>query len=162
MLSKKIESALNEQMNCEFYSRFLYLAMAAHFETLDLHGFARWMKVQAVEESDHAMKLFDYIHSRGGRAVIHGTDTPPQKWGGADKVFEASLEHEQSITRGVHKLVDLAAAEKDHATSIFLQWFVTEQVEEESAVLAILEKLKMLKTASAGLFLLDRELGARQ
>lgn len=161
MLNKKIEDALNDQINAELYSSYLYLAMSAHFSDQNLEGFAHWMSMQAQEEMAHAMKFYGYVNERGGRIVLQAIEAPPVSWDSPLTVFKAVLEHEQKVTSLINNLVDLAIAEKDHATNIFLQWFVTEQVEEEASVNAVLQKLKLMGDNSGGLFMIDQELSSR-
>ena len=161
MLSKKMETALNKQVNAELYSGYMYLAMSSYFESANLPGFAAWMKVQAGEELGHAMKFFGYIVERGGSVTLAAVDKPPAKWQSPLAVFEATYAHECKVTGMINKLADMAAAENDHATSVFLQWFITEQVEEEATADAVVQKLKLVKDAPGGLFMLDRDLGQR-
>lgn len=161
MLNRKMEKALNDQINAELYSAYLYLAMEAHFTMEGLPGFAAWMRAQTQEEMFHAMKMYDFIHERGGQAVLAAIAKPPGKWKSPVDVFENVLAHEQKVTGLINGLVDLALAEKDHATHIFLQWFVTEQVEEEASAGEVLQKLKLIGKDANGLFVLDRELGQR-
>ena len=161
MISKKMEEALNDQLNAEMYSSYLYLAMAAHFEAENLPGAAAWMKVQSQEEMGHAMKFFGFINGRRGRVVLKAIDEPAKTWKSTLAAFEASYEHEQMITGRINDLVNLAIQEKDHATGTFLQWFVTEQVEEETSVDNIIGMLKMAEKAPGAMFMIDRELGRR-
>ncbi len=161
MLKENIEKALNNQLNAEIYSAYLYLSMAAYFESISLKGFANWMKVQYQEEMAHAMKFYDYINDRGGRVLLQAIEAPPTHWDSPLAAFEATYKHEQKVTGLINKLVELAMSEHDHATNIFLQWFVTEQVEEEDSANEIVEKLKLMGDARGGLFMLDRELGQR-
>ncbi len=161
MISKKVEEALNGQVNAEMYSAYLYLSMESYFKSLNLNGFANWMMVQTQEEMVHAMKIYDFINERGGRVTLKAIDGPPTKWESPMAVFEAVYEHEQKVTGLINKLVDLATEEKDHATNTFLQWFVNEQVEEESSADAIVQQMKMMGNAPGGMFMLDRELGQR-
>ncbi|MFQ5657890.1 MAG: ferritin, partial [Candidatus Methylomirabilales bacterium] len=144
MLSQKIQDAINEQIKHEFYSSYLYLSMSAHFESVHLSGFARWMRLQSQEEMSHAMKLFDFVQGREGRVVLKAIDQPPAKFKSPIDVFQQALEHERKVTGMIHKLYDLAAKENDYATQVMLQWFVTEQVEEEKAAGDIVEQLKMI------------------
>ena len=162
MLGKKMEQALNDQINAEYFSSYLYLSMAAYFEAENLPGFAHWMQLQSQEELAHAMKFFAYINERGGRVTLKALKTPEKSWKSPLDVFQAAYKHEQYITDRINKLVDLAVKEKDHATNSMLKWFVDEQVEEEANASAIVDKLKLVKGASGGLFIVDRELGARQ
>jgi len=161
MISKKMEEALNAQVNAELYSAYLYLSMESYFKSLNLNGFANWMRVQTQEEVSHAMKIYDFINERGGRALLKGIDGPPTEWNSPLAVFEAAYAHEQKVTGLINDLVDLAIKERDHATNSFLQWFVNEQVEEEASADAIVQQLKMMEKAPGGMFMLDRELGQR-
>jgi ferritin len=159
-MNKKIEDAFNEQINAELFSAYLYLSMAAHFESVGLKGFASWMRVQVQEEQSHADKFFDFINDRGGRVVLKAIEGPKTHWDAPLNVFEETLEHEKKISGLIDKLVDLAMEERNHAAHTFLQWFVTEQVEEEATAQEIIDKLKMASDPST-LFQLDKDLGAR-
>ena len=161
MISKKMQEALNGQVAAEFYSAYLYLSMSAYLESIDLKGFANWMRVQYQEEVSHAEKIFDHVIERDGRAVVKAWEAPPAEWKSALDVFETAYKHEQKVTSLINGLVDQALAEKDHATYNFLQWFVNEQVEEEASVKTIVQQLKLLGDSRAGLFQIDRELGQR-
>jgi ferritin len=161
MISEKMQEALNGQLNAELYSSYLYLSMAAYFQDLNMGGCANWMRVQAQEEDMHAMKFYNFINERGGRVVLKTIDGPPTEWDSPLAAFEAVLEHEQKVTGLINELVELALAEHDHATNIFLQWFVTEQVEEEDSANDVIQQIKMVGEAQGGLFMLDRELGQR-
>jgi len=161
MISKKIEEALNGQVNAELYSAYLYLSMESYFKSLDLNGFANWMRVQTQEEMVHAMKIYDFINGRGGRILLKAIEGPPTQWDSPRAVFEAAYTHEQKVTGLINGLVDLAIKEKDHATHTFLQWFVNEQVEEEASADTVVQQLKMMENAPGGLFMLDRELAQR-
>ncbi|HPD15244.1 MAG TPA: ferritin [Planctomycetota bacterium] len=161
MLSKKMEEALNKQVNAELFSSYLYLAMAADFEAKNLPGFAHWLKLQAKEENGHALKLYEYINDRRSRVTLAAIAAPPAEWATPLAAFEAVLAHEQKVTGLINKLVELAAAEKDNATGILLQWFVTEQVEEEKNADAIVAQLKMIGESPHGLIMLDRALAQR-
>ena len=161
MIKEKIQEALNNQINRELYSSYLYLSMAAYLESINLRGFANWMRVQVQEENFHAMKMFDYLISRGGRAKMLPIEAPPVEWDSLLKVFEHTYEHEQKVTGLIHDLVKLASAEDDFATYNMLQWFVTEQVEEEASASEILENLKMIGNDKNALLLLDREFAQR-
>ncbi len=161
MLSKKMEEALNRQINAEMYSSYLYLSMAAYFESIDLGGCAQWMKAQTQEEMVHAMKIYDYVHERGGKVTLAAIEAPPTTWDSPLAVFEQAYKHEQYVTSLINELMELAIAEKDHATQIFLQWFVSEQVEEEASANAVVQKMKLAGESSGGLFMVDRELGQR-
>ena len=161
MVSKKMQDALNGQMNAELYSAYLYLAMAAYYEDTDLPGFANWMRVQAQEEMTHAMKFYDYLVQRGARVVLDTIEKPPFEWESPLNVSEHVLEHEKKVTGLINDLVNLAMEEKDHATNNFLQWYVAEQVEEEESVGAVLQKVKLAADSSSGLLMVDSELAQR-
>jgi ferritin len=161
MLKKNIEKALNAQLNAEAYSAYLYMSMAAWAVEDNLPGFANWMHVQAQEETLHATKFYDFIIGRGGRVELLAIDKPPVEWASPLAMFEAAYAHEQKVTGLINKLTDLAIKESDHATNIFLQWFVTEQVEEEANADQNVRKTKMVGDSQQGLFMLDRELATR-
>lgn len=162
MLIPKIETALNEQMNREFYSAYLYLSMSGYFEFKNFPGFAHWMRIQAQEEMTHAMKYYTYIASRGGKVALASIDTPDSNWSSPLQVFEFALAHEQGVTRDINAIVDLALSQKDHATHYFLQWFVSEQVEEEATGEDVVSRLKLSGDNGPALMFLDREFGNRQ
>jgi ferritin len=153
--------ALNEQINAELYSAYLYLAMSAWFESQNLPGFAAWMRIQNREEVTHAMKLFKFVVERRGRVALTAIEEPAKEWKSPLAAFEAAFEHEQYVTGRINDLVNLAVAEKDHATNAFLQWFVNEQVEEEATADSIIQKLKMAEKAPAAMLMLDQVLGQR-
>jgi len=161
MIRKKMEEALNGQLNAELYSAYLYLSMAAYFESADLPGFANWMRVQTQEEQFHATKFYDYIIERGGRVILRSIDAPPADWDSPFVAFKATLEHEQKVTGLINDLMYLAREEKDNASEIFLQWFVNEQVEEEDNVSTVLGQLKPIKGSPEDLFMMDKEMGQR-
>jgi len=161
MVSQKMQDALNEQINKEMFSAYLYLSMSAYFDTKNLAGMSQWMKMQSEEENLHAMKFYDFLLRVGGNVKLSAIDAPQTEWESAQKVFEDSLEHEKFISKSIHTLMDLAIEEKDHPTKSFLQWFVDEQVEEEDNVQQIVENFNLLGDSKGGLFMLDRELGAR-
>ena len=161
MITKKMQEALNDQINAEFYSAYLYLSMEAYFQSVNLPGFANWMRAQTQEELMHAMKIYDFVNERGGRVNLKEIAQPPAKWKSPLAVFQAAYKHEQMVTGLINSLVNLAIKEKDHATSTFLQWFVSEQVEEEASADQVVQKLKMTDEAPGGRFLIDRELGQR-
>ena len=162
MIIKKMEDALNKQINAEFYSSYLYLAMAADFEAKNLPGFANWMKVQAQEEWGHGMKMYKYLNEQNGAVTLAALEGPPAAWKSPLDVFEATYQHEQEVTGRIHDLVTLAIGEKDYATQIFLQWFVSEQVEEEANAFALVEKLKVIGDSPQGLFMLEAHLAQRK
>ena len=161
MLSKAIQEAMNEQIKNELYSAHQYLSMSAYCESATLPGFAHWMLTQAQEEREHAMKFYNFILDRDGRVVLRAIDQPIVEFGSPLEVFEQALEQEQKVTSQINELYGLAASENDYASQAFLQWFVTEQVEEEKNVRDVLETLNMVGDESEALFLLDRELGGR-
>lgn len=161
MINPTIEAAINDQIKHEFESAYLYLSMSAYFESVNLSGFAHWMRLQYEEETVHAMKLFDYLHDRGGRAVLQAMAQPQSTFNSSLEVFEMALHHEQRVTALINSLYDLAIKENDHATQIHLQWFITEQVEEEKSASDVVEKLKMAGDHPGALFLLNEQLGSR-
>ena len=161
MLSKKMEKALNEQLNAELYSAYLYLAMSAWFESQNVPGFAAWMRIQHREETVHGMKFFKFVAERRGRVALKAIEEPAREWKSPLAAFEAAFKHEQYITGRIGDLVNLAVEEKDHAANAFLQWFVNEQVEEEASVDGIVQKLKMAEKSPGALLMLDHELGQR-
>lgn len=161
MIRENIQKAMNEQINHEAFSAYLYYSMSAYFESQGLKGFANWMRVQAMEELFHTNKFFGFLAERGGRVDLRAIEGPKTEWKGPLEVFEAAYEHEVGVTTRIHKLVDLALKESDHATANFLQWFVAEQVEEEATAEEIIAKLKLVGKADGGLFFLDNELATR-
>ena len=161
MLNKRIEEELNKQINAEIWSAYLYLSMSAYFENKNLSGFANWMRVQYQEELTHALKILDYVNERGGRVILQPVEEVKTEWRDTVEVFEDTLKHEQHVTGLINNLVNVAIEEKDHATNNMLQWFVSEQVEEEAAANEILQQLKMLQGKEEGVFMLDRELKQR-
>lgn len=161
MIKGKMQHALNAQLNRELYSAYLYMAMAAYFESVNLKGFANWMRVQVQEELLHATKFFGYVVDRGGRVTLTAIEGPPADWPAPLKAFEEAYAHEQKVTGWIGDLITLAGREEDHATHNFLQWFVGEQVEEEASVDDVVRKLKLMGDAPGGLFLIDRELATR-
>ena len=161
MLDPKMEKAINAQINAEHYSAFLYLAMAAQFADLGMAGGQQWMTTQYKEELVHAQVFFDYLIERGGRAKLEALAKPGTKWASGTKMFEDAYAHEQKVTSLIHDMASLALELKDHATYNFLQWFIAEQVEEESTASDMLQKFTMAEEPPAGLYQLDKELGAR-
>lgn len=161
MISEKMESALNEQINAELYSAYLYLSMSAYFQSENLTGFANWMNVQAQEEMVHVMKLYNYVHERMGRVTLKAIDGPPTQWESSLDAFEAVFAHEQKVTGLINDLMNLAIEQKDHAAKSFLQWFVDEQVEEEASADEVVQKVKQVKDMPGGIYMLDKELGQR-
>ena len=161
MLSKKMEKALNAQINEELYSSYIYLAMSAYLDAAYYKGMATWMGQQAKEELGHAMKLFAYVQERGGEVALQAIAQPQRSWDGPLAVFENAYAHEQHITGCINKLYELALKEGDHAAAGLLQWFIKEQVEEEATVDPIVHRLKLIGDNLAPLYQLDHELGAR-
>jgi ferritin len=161
VLSEKMTEALNEQTNKEIYSAYLYLSMSAYSTFIGMKGFANWFMVQYQEETVHAMKIYDYINDQGGQVKLLAVAQPPTEFGSPLEMFEKTLEHEKFVTKCINDLVDLAIKEKDHASNIFLQWFVTEQIEEEANDNEIISKLKLVGKEGNGLFMIDKELAAR-
>ena len=161
MIDKNIQTAFNDQLNAETYSAYLYWSMAYYFESVNLAGFANWMRCQVQEEMVHATKFADFINERGGRTLLKAIDGPPTDWDSPLAVFQNAYAHEQKVTGLINGLVDLAEEVGDHASKIFLQWFVTEQVEEEASADEVVQKLKLMADAPGGLFMLDRELATR-
>ncbi len=161
MLSDKMIKAINGQINREMYSSYLYLGMASYAVSEGLSGIANWFNIQVQEELSHAHKMYDYVNQQGGRVVLLDIEQPPQEFSSIKELFEKTLEHEKIVTGLINQLVDFAKAEKDHATEIFLQWFVTEQIEEEANATDILQKMKLMGKDGNGLFMIDSELGKR-
>jgi len=159
MLSERMQGAINKQINAELYSSYLYLSMASYFESVDLSGCARWMYAQTQEEIVHAMKMYDYVNEAGGRVILDAIEKPQESWDSPLAVFEHAFKHEQLVTSLINDLMNLAIEEKDHATQIFLQWFVSEQVEEEASASGVVNRLKL--AGDHGLFMVDKELGQR-
>ena len=162
MLSKRMEKDLNEHLNKELYSAYLYLSMASYFRTNNYNGMGSWMEAQAKEELGHGMKFYGYLFDRGAAVSLKGLAAPSSSWKSLQHAFQDALKHEQQITAGIHALVASAIKEADYATHQFLEWFVKEQVEEERSVEEILQKFKLIGGAPAGLYMIDRELGARE
>lgn len=161
MISEKMQDALNEQVNKEFYSAYLYLAMSAYCDSQGLPGFANWMQHQYEEEIMHVTKMYNYILDQGGRVHLKQIDEPPREFGTPLEVFEKTLEHEQFVTRCINELMGLAVDERDFATQTFLQWYVTEQIEEEANVNDILAPLRMIGKEGGGLMMIDQKLAQR-
>jgi ferritin len=161
MLSKKISDEMNAQIKHEFASAYLYLAMSARFEAENLPGFAHWMRLQAQEEVEHAMKFYNYIFDRGGSVVLQAIEQPPSEFGTPLEAFQKALEHEKKVTALINNIYASADKENDYASKVFLNWFVEEQVEEEKNATAVVETLKLIGDSKNGLFMLDRQLGSR-
>jgi ferritin len=161
VLSQAVQDAINEQIKNELYSAYLYLAMSAHCQANNLPGMAQWMTVQSKEEVGHAMKFFEYVNDRAGRVLLKAIDQPPAEWKSPLVMFQAALEHEQKVTGLINGLYALALKENDYATQVELQWFITEQVEEEKNAGEIVEQLKRVGEQGPGLMMTDRHLGKR-
>jgi len=161
VISKKLVDAINAQIQAEFYSAYLYLSMSADCEGKNLKGFAAWLKVQYQEETGHAMKFMAYLQERGGAVELRTIDAPPACFKSPLEIFEQVLAHEKHVTALINSLHEQAADAKDYAMQIFLQWFISEQVEEEASASAILEKIKMLGDKGSAVMYLDKELGKR-
>ncbi len=162
MIDKKMEDAINKQINEELYSAYLYLSMSAWFDSIGLKGFANWMMVQYKEETDHAMKFYQYLQSQGAAIKLMAIEEPPHEWESPLHAFEETLKHEQHITKCINELVDLAEELKDRATYNMLQWFINEQVEEEENDREIIDKLKLVDGSKHGIFMIDKDLASRQ
>lgn len=161
MLSNKMEAALNEQLNKELYSAYLYMSMSAYSTHIGLKGFANWFMVQYHEEMMHAMKFYNYINDQSEQVKLMAIDAPPTEFESPLDMFEKTLKHEQFVTKRINNLIDLAIKGKDHATNIFLQWFITEQIEEEANDNDVIAKLKLVGKKGDALLMLDKELSAR-
>ncbi len=161
-MNSRVEQALNEQIHAEFYSFYLYLSVSAYFKSIHLDGFAHWMNLQAQEEYAHAMKLFDFLIERGGTVQLMAIDAPPREWASPSAAVEDVLGHEKYITDRINSLVDVSTQEKDHATTVMLHWYVSEQVEEVATADTLTNQVKMVEGSPHGLLMLDRELGNRQ
>ena len=161
MINEKLEKAFNDQINKEFYSEYLYLAMQAYFERLNLKGFVNWFDVQVQEEHAHAMGMFDYVHERGGEVELEAIAKPETKWDSPLACFEEVLKHEEYVTSRINALMDVAEEVKDRAAISFLNWYLKEQVEEEASVGDVLATLKLIKNDAKALLMLDKDLAAR-
>ncbi|MBC8415471.1 MAG: ferritin [Candidatus Cloacimonetes bacterium] len=161
MISKKLQDAINKQINKELYSEYLYLSMAAYLESIGLEGFANFFKVQIQEERFHAMKFFDYVNERGGRVILEAIDRPQIEFKSPVEIFEIAYNHEQYVTKLINELMEVAIKENDHAAKSFLNWYIDEQVEEEASMDKILNQLKMIGGKGQGMLMLDKELAAR-
>ncbi len=162
MLNKNVQDAINEQIKNEVYSAYLYLSMSGYFESINLPGLARWMRVQYEEELGHALKFFDFVNDRGGRVKLYAIDAPTSDFESPLDVFQQSLAHEQHVTQLINNLYALAVKENDYPAQVLLQWFIREQVEEEKNATNIVEQLKLIGKDGSALLILDRELGARK
>jgi ferritin len=160
-IGKPMQDALNEQINKEFFSSYLYLSMAAYFEDKNLTGFAHWMQLQADEEREHAMKFYKYILDSGGRVQLKAIDAPATEWKSNLEVAEQVAEHEAKVTASIHSLYELALNEKDYAAQVMLQWFITEQVEEEKNATELVAKLRLIEERGTAVLMLDHRLSKR-
>ncbi|MBK8805973.1 MAG: ferritin [Bacteroidales bacterium] len=160
-MNKKVEKALNEQINAELYSSYLYLSMSAWASVKGFKGTQHWLRLQAQEELTHAMKMYDFILGRGGSVNLKQIEAAENKWEGVLELFESVYKHEQKVTELINDLYDLCLKEKDHATGSFLQWFINEQVEEEANVTTIIDQLKLAGAEGPGLYMIDKELSVR-
>ena len=161
MISKKMSEALNTQLNWEIYSSYVYVAMASWFKTRNLNGFANWINIQVHEELDHASMFYEFLHDLGADVEFDKIPKPKNDWKNPEEVFADILEHEQGVTQRINKLIDLALKDGDHATNARLQWFISEQVEEEANVNGILQQLKLVKDSPNALMMIDREMAQR-
>ncbi len=161
MFTKKMQQAMNDQIHHELESAYIYLSMAAYFESENYPGFSHWVKMQFDEEMLHAFRFYDYIHSRGEKVILQAIEEPPGKFDSPLAAFETSLAHEKKITGDIHNLYALAMEEKDYPSISFLQWFIDEQVEEEEHVGEVVENVKRVSGVDHALLMLDRELGQR-
>ncbi|NUQ85123.1 MAG: ferritin [Anaerolineales bacterium] len=162
MIGKAMEDAMNEQINKELFSSYLYLSMAAYFEAKNLPGFAHWMRMQADEEREHAMKFYDFILDRGGRVELKAIEAPKTDWNSNLEVAEEVAAHEAKVTASINALYELALKEKDYAAQVMLQWFITEQIEEEKSAAEIVADLKLIEERGTAVLMLDHRLGKRK
>ena len=161
MINKSMQDAINDQINKELYSSYLYLSMAAYLEDRNLSGFAHWMRVQETEEREHAMKLYDFIVERGGRVMLKAIEAPKTEWKSTLELAEEVAAHEAVVTASIHALYELALKEKDYSAQIMLQWFITEQVEEERNAAEIVSNLKLIEDRGTAVLMLDHRLAKR-
>lgn len=162
MLSKNLETEINKQINRELYSAYLYLSMSAHFYADDLDGFGNWFRIQAQEERDHAMKFFDFVIDKGGNVELDAIEKPNTKFNSIKEIFELTLSHEESVTKYINGLMDLAIKENDHSVKSFLNWYVDEQVEEEATASKLLNQVKRIGDNPNAIIMMDKELASRQ
>lgn len=162
MLNKSVLEALNEQIKNEYFSSYKYLAMSAYCESINMRGFASWLRKQSGEELSHAMRLFDYVLDRGGKVTLHEIDKPASKYKSLVEMFQQVLDHEMEVTGMINSLYELASSKNDHATAVELQWFIQEQVEEEKTASDVLESLKLAGDNASALLILDSQLAERR
>lgn len=161
MISKKMQDAINEQINKEMYSEYFYLSMASYFNSIGLSGFENFFLIQVEEERFHAMKMYKFLNDRGGRVYLQKIEAPKTEFNSAVEVFELAYKHEQYVSKLINELMDLAIGENDHAAKSFLNWFIDEQVEEEDSMETILNKLKLIGGDGYGMLMMDNELAGR-
>ncbi|MDX9990573.1 MAG: ferritin [Anaerolineales bacterium] len=162
MISQAMQDAINEQINKELFSSYLYLSMAAYFESQTLPGFGNWLRIQSREENEHAMKLYDFMLERGGKVTLKSIAAPKTDWASALEAVTEVLAHEEFVTKSIHNLYELALTEKDYATQVMLHWFIEEQVEEESNAAAILDNMKRIEARESAIMMLDHRLAKRE
>lgn len=161
MIPKAVLDALNQQIQKELSSAYYYLSMSVHFQSVNLDGFSHWMRKQYTEETEHAMKIFDFVHERGGKVVLEAIEKPAAEFKTPLDVMKLVLDHEKKVSASINAVYELALKEKDYPTQIMLEWFIKEQVEEEKSAEDVINMLKMIGDAPAGLIMLDRQLAAR-
>lgn len=161
MLNKTMQDAINDQINKEMYSSYLYLSMAAYFEDKNLPGFSHWMRIQEAEEREHAMKFYDFVLERGGKVILKSIEAPKSEWKSALEVAEEVAAHEAMVTASIYSLYELALKEKDYPTQMMLQWFIIEQVEEEKNAAEIVANLKLIEERGTAVLMLDHRLAKR-
>lgn len=161
MISKIMQDAMNDQINKELFSSYLYLSMAAYFEDRNLPGFAHWMRIQEAEEREHAMKLYDFLLERGGKVTLKAIDAPKTEWVSTLEVAEEVAAHEAKVTASIHSLYETALKEKDYSAQVMLQWFISEQVEEEKNAAEIVANLKLIEERGTAVLMLDHRLSKR-
>ncbi len=161
MINKIMQDAINDQINKELFSSYLYLSMAAYFEDRNLPGFAHWMRIQEAEEREHAMKLYDFLLERGGKVTLKAIDAPKTEWTSTLEVAQEVAAHEAKVTASIHALYETALKEKDYPAQVMLQWFITEQVEEEKNASEIVANLKLIEERGTAVLMLDHRLAKR-
>lgn len=162
MISKVMQDAINEQINKELYSSYIYLSMAAYFESKNLPGFGNWLRIQTAEENEHAMKLYNHLLERGGKVELKAIAAPKADWASAMDAVKEVLAHEQFVTKSIHELYEVALKEKDYAAQVMLHWFIEEQVEEEANATAILENMQSIEAHDTAILMLDHRLSKRK
>jgi ferritin len=162
MISKTMQDAINDQINKELFSAYLYLSMSAHFEDKNLGGFAKWLRMQANEEREHAMKFYDHMLERGGRVLLKAIEAPQMEWKSNLEAFMEVQAHEQKVTASINNLYELALKEKDYPAQVMLQWFISEQVEEEKNAADIVSQLELIEERGTAVLMLDKQLGKRK